>query len=68
MKHLKHARIAIATRATPDILLKHPDATLATYVGRQIKYMKHTSETLAATPDLLLKYLDETLATYVRDS
>ena len=31
MKHFKHTRIAIATRATLDILLKHPDTTLATY-------------------------------------
>jgi hypothetical protein len=33
--------------ATPDLLLKHPDATLATYVLRQMKHMKHASETLA---------------------
>jgi hypothetical protein len=50
---------------TPVLLLKHLDATLATYVSRQIKHMKHASETLAATPDLLLKYLNETLATYL---
>jgi hypothetical protein len=54
--------------AIPDLLLKHPDATLSTYVWRQIKHMKHASETLALTPDLLLKHPDETLATYVRNS
>jgi hypothetical protein len=31
MKHLKHACIAIAICATPDLLLKHPNTTLATY-------------------------------------
>jgi hypothetical protein len=35
--------------ATPDLLLKHPDATLTTYVLRQIKHLKHASETLANT-------------------
>jgi hypothetical protein len=45
--------------------LNHPDAKLATYVRRQMKHMKHASETLAATPDLLLKHPDEILATYV---
>jgi hypothetical protein len=33
--------------ATPDLLLKHLDATLTTYISRQ---MKHTSKTLAKTP------------------
>jgi hypothetical protein len=33
--------------ATPDLLLKHPDATLTTYVLRQIKHLKHASEILA---------------------
>jgi hypothetical protein len=28
---------------TPDLLLKHPDATLATYKKRQIKHFKHTA-------------------------
>jgi hypothetical protein len=31
----------------PDLLLKHPDATLATYKRRQIKHLRHASETLA---------------------
>jgi hypothetical protein len=30
MKHIKHASETLA--ATPDILLKHPDETLAIYV------------------------------------
>jgi hypothetical protein len=54
--------------ATPDLLLKHLNATLATYVRRQMKHMKHASETLTATPDLLLKHPNETLTTYVRNS
>jgi hypothetical protein len=33
--------------ATTDLLLKHPDATLATYILRQMKHIKHASETLA---------------------
>jgi hypothetical protein len=43
---LKHTCIAIATCATPDLLLKHLDATLETYNRRQIKHLKHASETL----------------------
>jgi hypothetical protein len=31
----------------PDLLLKHPDATLTTYKRRQIKHLRHASETLA---------------------
>jgi hypothetical protein len=54
--------------ATPDLLLKHPDTTLATYVLRQMKHMKYAPETLAATIDLLLEHPDETLATYVQNS
>jgi hypothetical protein len=38
---------AIATCTTSDLLLKHPNETLATYVRRQMKYLKHASETLA---------------------
>jgi hypothetical protein len=30
--------------------LKHPDATLATY-KKDIKHLKHTSETLVKTPE-----------------
>jgi hypothetical protein len=30
--------------------LKHPDTTLPTYVRRQMKYLKHVSETLAKIP------------------
>jgi CII-binding regulator of phage lambda lysogenization HflD len=31
--------------ATPDLILKDPDATLAIY-GRQMKHLKHASETI----------------------
>jgi hypothetical protein len=31
---------------TPNLLLKHPDATATTYVWRQMKHLKHASETL----------------------
>ena len=50
--------------ATLDLLLKHPDATLATYVLRQMKHMIHAYEILVPTPDLLFKHPNETLATY----
>jgi hypothetical protein len=32
---------------THDLFLKHLDTTLATYIRRQIKYVKRVSETLA---------------------
>jgi hypothetical protein len=32
---------------TPDLLLKHPDVTIARYVQRQMKHLKHASKTLA---------------------
>jgi hypothetical protein len=35
--------------ATPDLLLKHPDATLVTFVERQNKPFKHAPKTLAKT-------------------
>jgi hypothetical protein len=35
--------------ATLDLLSKHPDETLATYVRKQQKHLEHTSETLAKT-------------------
>ena len=31
----------------PDLLLKHTDATLATYKRRQMKHLKHVSEIFA---------------------
>jgi hypothetical protein len=46
----------IATCATPDLLLQHPDETLATYVRKQLKYLQHMSETLA-------KHLENTCKT-----
>jgi endonuclease III len=46
--------------------LKHSDATLPTYVRRQMKHLEYAYETFAAILDLLLKHLDKTLATYVR--
>jgi predicted type IV restriction endonuclease len=39
--------------------LKHPDATLATYKRRQIKYLKHVSEKLEK------KTLEKPLQVYV---
>jgi hypothetical protein len=52
--------------------LKHPDETFATYVYRQVKHLKHTSETLAKTPEKHMKshckniqHPDKTLAKYV---
>jgi hypothetical protein len=31
---------------TLDLLLKHPDVTLGTYIQRLMKHLKHTFETL----------------------
>jgi hypothetical protein len=48
MKHLGHTvEIPLQHVQHPDILLKHPDSTLATYKRRQIKHLRHASETLA---------------------
>jgi hypothetical protein len=41
--------------ATLDLLFKHPNAILAAYILRQMKYMKHVSETLAKTSEKHLK-------------
>jgi hypothetical protein len=38
--------------ATPDLLLKHPDATVTKYVRREMKHFKHTSETLVSEKTL----------------
>jgi hypothetical protein len=37
--------------ATPDLYLKHPDTTVATYKRRQMKRLKQASETLAKKPE-----------------
>jgi hypothetical protein len=53
---------------TPNLLLKHSDATLATYVSRQMKHLKHVFETLAKTPQNHCKtkqHSDKALATYM---
>ena len=44
---------------TPDLLLKHFHVTLATYVSRQMKHLKHASKTLAKTPEKYLKLLQK---------
>jgi hypothetical protein len=35
--------------ATPDLLLKYPDATVATYKKRQMKHLKQASKILVKT-------------------
>jgi hypothetical protein len=35
---------------TPDLLLKHPNTTLGTYIQRLMKHLKHTFEALVKTP------------------
>jgi hypothetical protein len=62
----------ITTCAISDLFLKHPDATLATYVRRQMKQLEHASKILAKTHEKHLKTIanhmqqpDTTLATYV---
>jgi hypothetical protein len=41
--------------ATSNLLLKHSDATIATYKRRQLKHLKQASETLAKTSEKHLK-------------
>jgi hypothetical protein len=41
--------------ATPDLLLKHPNTTVTIYIRRQLKHLKHASETLEKTPETHLK-------------
>jgi hypothetical protein len=55
-----------------DLLLKHTDTTLATSRKRQMKHLKHVSETHAKTFEKHLKTIakhmqdpDKTLATYM---
>ena len=43
--------------ATPDLLLKHQGKTFAIYIWRQMKHLKHASETLAEEPVTLEKPL-----------
>ena len=56
-------------KITPDLVLKHPDATLVTY---ECSKTKHASETLEKTPEKYLKTIvkhtqhpDKTLTTYI---
>jgi hypothetical protein len=43
--------------ATPDLLLKYPDAILTTYKRRQMKHLKYVFGTLAKTHEKHLKTL-----------
>jgi hypothetical protein len=64
----------ITIYATPDLLLKHLDVTLATYVSKQMKHLKYASEihekdlkTIANIRNIQIKHLQhrcETYATY----
>ena len=48
MKHLEYTvKTPLHHVQHPDLLLKHPDATLATYKRRQMKHLRYASETLA---------------------
>jgi hypothetical protein len=72
------APLSLFTRipyATPDLLLKHPDAIFATYKRRKMKHLKHVSETLAKIRekhlktianirDIQIKYLQHKCETY----
>jgi hypothetical protein len=53
---------------TPDLLLKYQNTTVETYVSRQMKHLKHTSETLEKTLENNYnhtQHLDKTHAMYV---
>jgi hypothetical protein len=60
----------IVTYVTPDLLLQHPDETLATYIRKQLKHLQHTCETVAKHLKTLesrykhMQHPDKTLATY----
>jgi hypothetical protein len=41
----------IATCITPNLFLKHPDATFEIYVWRQMKHFKHAYKTFVKTPE-----------------
>jgi hypothetical protein len=65
---------AIVTCVIPDILLKHPDETFATYVCRLMKHLKHVSKTLTKTShekllqnicNIQIKHLQHMCKTYV---
>jgi hypothetical protein len=43
--------------ATPNLLLKYPDATVPTYKIRQMKHLKQASKTLAKTPENYCKHM-----------
>jgi hypothetical protein len=70
---LKHACIAIAICGTPDLLLKHPYATLATYKKKIDEILKTcVYNTCKKTPEKHLKTIvkytqhpDKTRATYI---
>jgi hypothetical protein len=48
MKHFEHTiETPLQHVQHPDLVLKHSDATLATYKIRQMKHLRHASETLA---------------------
>jgi hypothetical protein len=68
MKHLQHTiETPLQHVQHPDLLLKYPDATLATYQKkRQMKHLRHASETLATyVYNKQMKYWGYTLATYM---
>jgi hypothetical protein len=44
----------------PDLLLKHPDATVAICKRRQMKHLKQAFETLVKTPETYLKTIGNT--------
>jgi hypothetical protein len=61
--------------ATPDLLLRYPDAILAKYKKRQIKHLKYVFKTLkkhvkkhlkiiATIRNIHIKYLHHTCETY----
>jgi uncharacterized circularly permuted ATP-grasp superfamily protein len=46
-RHTETMQQKLGMRDTiPDLFLKHPNTTVATYVSRQLKHLKHASETL----------------------
>jgi hypothetical protein len=59
MKHLEHiVETPLQHVQHPDLLLKYSDAILATYKRGPMKYLRHTSKTLAT---YVYKNTDQTL-------
>jgi hypothetical protein len=56
LKYFKHTRIAIATYATPDLLLQHSNKTYTTYIWKRIKHKVATCAHILAIPTMKARW------------